>query len=124
MTSNDSNVREAAAEKAASLDSAQATLLTDAALDRLPSEKLPGNLILSLATLAGSHPSLAPGLLQAIRGVPFDGLTTGVPLGFARRLKEAGASTAVDDVLRMWAEQTVNTSVARTAKQQLAARAK
>ncbi|MBF4161022.1 KAP family P-loop NTPase fold protein [Nocardioides acrostichi] len=124
MASNDSNVRDTAAEKADALDAAEASLLADAALDRLPSEKLPGNLILSLATVAGNHASLAPGLLLAIRGVPFDGLTVGVPLGFARRLKGAATDTAVDEVLRMWAQQSVNTSVARTAQQELDRRAK
>jgi hypothetical protein len=117
MASNASDVRDAAADEAAALDVAEASLLTDAALDRLPSEKTPGNLIQALATVAATHPSLAPGLVRAIQGVPFDLLTVGLPMSLPRRLGAAAESSGVAEVLRLWSSQTTNKRLANAARQ-------
>lgn len=123
MASNASEVRDKAADQAAALDAVEASQLTDAALDRLATEKNPGNLIQALATVAASHPPLASGLLRAIRSVPFDALTVGLPQSLPRRLKDAGAPADIDDVLRLWATQTTNARLARAAGQALEKRA-
>lgn len=123
MASNASDVRDKAADQAAALDAVEASQLTDAALDRLATEKNPGNLIQALATVAASHPPLASGLLRAIRSVPFDALTVGLPQSLPRRLKDAGAPAEIDDVLRLWSTQTTNERLARAASQALGKRA-
>lgn len=122
MASNASDVRDAASDEAARLGAADASLVMDAACERLPTEDNPTNLTLAVATMAAKHPSLAPPLLHAVRSVPFDGFTAGVAQGFLRRLGDAAALPAAQEVLRMWAEQTVNRRLAASAKQALSPR--
>lgn len=116
MGSSATDVRDKAADQAAALDAVEASLLTDAALDRLASEKMPGNLILAVSTIAASHPSLAPALLRAIRSVPFDVLTPGLPQAMQRRLKDVAAPGGIDEVLRLWSTQTTNSRLAAAAR--------
>jgi hypothetical protein len=119
MSSATPEIRDTAADQAAHLDLPDAASLADAATDRLASEAEPGNLIQALATLTATHPSLIPGFLRALRGVPFDSLKAGLPLALARRLKASADPTDLAAVLAMWAEQGVNRRLATSARQAL-----
>jgi hypothetical protein len=119
MTSPTTDVRDLAADHAAALEVAEATMLVDAAIDRLANDKNAGHLIQALATVTAKHPSLAPAFLRTIQGVPYDGLTAGVPRGLARRMGPAGKAAGIDDVLRAWAGQDINKPLARSSAQVL-----
>jgi len=119
MASPVTDVRDTAADQAAALDGTEVTLLVDAALDRLASEKHAGHLIQALATVTAAHPSLAPAFTRAIQGVPFEGLTAGVPRGLARRMGPAGTESGLDTVLTAWAGQSINKPLARSSAQVL-----
>lgn len=120
MASPVTDVRDAAADQAAALDAADAAMLVDAALGRLPAEQNAGHLIQALASVTGAHPSLGPAFIRALLGVPFDGLTAGVPLALARRMGAAGQPSGIDDALKAWAGQTINKPLARSSAQVLA----